>query len=66
MFVFHWSKDNETFSGASIQFASLELSDAGVYTCKVNVTSDYLVNGFALGTNTHTLSIRSEWIIVYT
>ena len=66
--VFHWMKDNETlnYSAESIHFTSLKLSDAGVYTCELNVTSDYLVDGLALGTNAYTLSLRSKWRIVYT
>ena len=61
-FAFHWRKNDESlnYSGESINFISLNLSDVGVYTCEVNATSDYLVNGFALGTNTYTLSIRSK------
>ena len=44
----------------SLAFSSLRLSDAGEYTCEVNVTSDYLVNGYTTGMGNYNLSINSK------
>lgn len=43
--IYEWIK-HETFnkSSSTLSFSPLRLSDAGVYTCRVTVSSDYLHN----------------------
>ena len=64
-FDIQWGKisgliDDSPQVNASLSFSSLKLSDAGEYTCEVNVTSDYLVNGYATGMGNYNLSITSK------
>ena len=67
VFAYQWtSHSNDSIAISSsenrstILFPSLNFSDAGQYTCKVNVSSNYFTGGHEIGINTFNLSIRSK------
>lgn len=68
-FAYQWTNDLEgdhsTISNSeniisTVAFSDLKFSNAGEYECEVNVSSNYFVNGYELGSNTYNLSIKSK------
>ena len=60
---YQWTKINGILTTATdtkvLSFSSLELSDGGIYTCKVNVSST-LLSYPATAMNSHSLYLQSE------
>ena len=70
-FAYQWTNNSEsdhsTISNRStIVFSKLKLSNAGKYKCKVNVSSNYFVKGYVIGSNTYNLSIKSKQMYQFT
>jgi hypothetical protein len=60
---YKWTRDGGIFiSGntAILSFSSLNLSNAGKYTCEINASSDHFVGGYVSGMNSYNLSIQSK------
>lgn len=56
----HYGNESVLTANSTISFPSLTLSDAGEYTCKVNVSSGLFTTGYALGMKNYSLRIRSK------
>ena len=61
---YEWQDQSSTSIGYSnnLTFNSLSLSDAGQYTCKVTITSSYLVEQI-LTTGTHNVVFQSKQLL---
>ena len=62
-YAYRWIRDSGEpifQNGSTISFSSLELSNAGKYTCEVTVLSDNFVGGNVTGMSSHILSIQSK------
>ena len=67
VFTYQWtnhSDDSVTISSfedrSTISFASLKLSNAGQYTCIVNVSSEHFIDGHVIAMKAYNLSIKSK------
>lgn len=66
-FAYQWTKDsgNSTISSSStLAFSVLKFSNAGKYTCEVNVSSNYFNNGHEIGRDTYDLSIKGKQTVI--
>ena len=61
-FTYQWTKDggDSINLNSSITFPSLKLSNAGMYTCKVNISSNFFVGGHAIGMKNYNLLIQGR------
>ena len=59
---YRWTHDsgNSISDNATISFSSLDISNAGKYTCEVNISSDNFVGGYVSGMSSYNLSIQSK------
>jgi hypothetical protein len=62
-YAYIWTRDggDSIYDNATISFSSLNLSNAGKYTCEINVSSDNFVGGYVSGMNSYNLSIQSKY-----
>ena len=66
-YAYRWTQDSGnpiSENGSTISFFSLKLSNAGKYTCEVNVSSDNFVDGYVTGMDSYNLSIKSKQILI--
>ena len=59
---YHWTKpdsSNIRIGSSTLILPSLRLSDAGLYTCEINITSTYLHGNFMI-VGTHPVNIQSK------
>ena len=61
-YVYRWTRDGgySISDNAVISFSSLNISNAGKYTCEVNISSDNFVGGYVRGMSSYNLSIQSK------
>ena len=63
-FTYQWTKDGgdsiSPNSESAVSFRSLIISNAGMYTCKVNVSSDHFHDGHVIGMKSYNLSIQGR------
>ena len=59
---YRWTRDggNSISDNATISFSSLNISNAGKYTCEVNISSNNFVGGYVSGMSSYNLSIQSK------
>lgn len=64
---YQWTKFNNTLTTDNqvLSFSPFELSDAGIYTCKVSISSAILLNDSVTAINSHNLYIQSELYHIY-
>ena len=63
VFTYQWTNNSDGFmltTNSIISFPSLTLYDAGEYTCKVSVSSDYFVGRNVTGMKNYGLSIKRK------
>ena len=61
-YTYRWTRDggNSISDNATISFSPLDISNAGKYTCEVNISSDNFVGGYVSGMSSYNLSIQSK------
>ena len=59
---YRWTRDggNSISDNATISFSSLDISNAGKYTCEVTISSNNFIGGYVSGMSSYNLSMQSK------